>query len=406
MVAQAVDGFVEGLVERSGSELDELLRATELERRSVETKMALIVAVVEQKQQFLVDGHRSMNAYLKAQTNCSGATARRIRRRGKLLNEHVAVGLAMAAGRVSVDNLDLLAKATLHPRVGERVAEFVPVLAGHAEQFPVRHFSVLVDRVIANADTDGVAPDDPDEGDATVAADGVFVRANGGSGLQAAEMKKVFDLGVAAEFARDVEARRTEHGDQADQQPLPRTAKQRRFAALYSIFVAWATVPVDGQRPEPLVNIVFSAGRAQHALAVHGFSDVAVFDTSGPRTCSVPAARRRRVFPSLSTMRCVRCSPVTSVVSWSTVLVSWLISAPAADCSPSPLVTLPNSSHSAAPIRAVTFRPKSAMLTMCSDTPTADAPTSTTPLPSVAATTVTRNVPGCAVDGPRTGAPT
>jgi len=282
MRAQSVGRFVDGLVEMTGSELDELLRETELERRAAETKLAMIAAVVEQKQQFLVDGHRSMNAYLKAQLNCSGATANRIRRRGKLLNEHPAAGPAIAAGRVSVDNLDLLAKATSHPRVAGRVAEFVPVLVDHAEQFPVRDFSVLVDRVIANADADGAELDRSDDGDAMVAAgaDGVYIQAHGGSGLQAAEMKKVFDLAVEAEFAHDVDARRAEHGDQADQHPLPRTAKQRRFAAVHSIFMAWATVPADGQRPEPLVDILFSAGRAQHELAAHGLIGSDGFESS------------------------------------------------------------------------------------------------------------------------------
>lgn len=279
MVAQIPGGFVEGLVESTGSALDELLRATELERRAAETKLAMIAAVVEQKQQFLVDGHRSMSAYLKAHLNCSGATAHRIRRRGRLLNEHSAAACAMVAGRVSVDNVDLLAKATSHPRVAGRVADFVAVLVDHAEQFPVRDFSVLVDRVIANADIDGAAPDHTDDGDALVAvdSDGLFIHACGGSGLQAAEMKGVFDLAVQAEFARDVEVRRAEHGEQADQHPLPRTTKQRRFAAMHSIFMAWATVPADGQRPEPLVDILFSAGHARHALAAHGLTDPDVF---------------------------------------------------------------------------------------------------------------------------------
>ena len=265
-------GFIDELVAMPSAALDELLRATELERRDVEQRMALIAAVVEQKSQFLVDGHRSMSAYLKAQINCSGTTASRLRRRGRLLNEHPLTHDAVAGGRVSIDNVDLLASAATHPRVADRVGEFLPTLVGHAEHFPVRDFSVLVDRVLANADCDGATPDDALRSDATVAAgpDGVYVKVVGGTGLQAAEMKAIFEHACEVEFERDVEARRAEHGDTAGEHPLPRTASQRRFAAQYSIHMAWASTPPEAHRPEPIVNILYTAGRAGRSLGDHG----------------------------------------------------------------------------------------------------------------------------------------
>jgi len=267
--------FIDELVAMPSAALDELLRTTELERRDVEQRMALIAAVVEQKSQFLVDGHRSMAAYLKAQINCSGATANRIRRRGRLLNEHPIACDAVAEGRVSIDNVDLLASAVTHARVAARVGEFVPTLVDHAEHFPVRDFSVLVDRVVANADCDGATPDDPLRSDATVAAgpDGVYVKVIGGTGLQAAEMQAIFELACNVEFERDVEARRAEHGVTAGEHPLPRTARQRRFAAQYAIHMAWASTSPEAQRPEPIVNILYTAGSAGRSLVDHGLVD-------------------------------------------------------------------------------------------------------------------------------------
>jgi len=298
--------FVEELVGLSTSELDELLRATELERRAAESKLALVAAVVEQKQQFLTDGHRSMNGYLKAHINCSAAEANRIRRRGRLLDQLTSALGAVDAGRISMGNLDLLARAHAHPRVGARVDEFVPTLVEHAEHFPVQDFGVLVDRVIANADQDGAEPDHGDHCDATVAAgaDGVYVHVVGGTGLQAAEMKKVFDLAVEAEFDRDVEARRLEHGDQADQHPLPRCAGQRRFAAMHAIHMAWVTVPADGQRPEPMVNILYTAGRAARGLTNHGLTNSDVFE----------ADDKGLVAESAGELLSVRCETSTGVV--------------------------------------------------------------------------------------------
>ena len=279
-----MDGeFIDELVAMPSAELDELLRATELERRDVEHRMALIASVVEQKSQFLVDGHRSMTAYLKAQINCSGATANRLRRRGRLFNEHPSAHAAVADGLISIDNVDLLAGAATHRRVADRVADFVPALVDHAEHFPVREFSVLVDRVVANADCDGAAPDDPLHADATVAAgpDGVYVQVIGGTGLQAAEMKAIFERACEVEFERDVESRRREFGDAASEHPLPRTASQRRFAAQYAIHLAWASTPPDAQRPEPIVNILYTSGRAGRSLADHGLvSDADVFESA------------------------------------------------------------------------------------------------------------------------------
>lgn len=277
------EGFVDDLVATPPAQLDEMLRSVELERRDAEARLALIAAVVEQRQQFLSDGHRSMSTYLKAHLNCSGAEANRIRRRGKLLDEHSCARRAVGAGHLAMSNVDLLAKAVAHPRMAERVRGFVPVLVEHGEHFPVKEYQVLVNRVISNADPDGADPSDDHAACATVAAGpgGVHIRVAGGTALQAAEMKAIFDLAVQNEFDADVAARRVEHGDAADRHPLPRTAGQRRFAAQYAIHMAYVTVPADGQRPEPIVDILFSAGQAGRALRDHALTtDDDVFDGS------------------------------------------------------------------------------------------------------------------------------
>ena len=147
--------FVDELVGLPAAALDDVLRAAELERRDAEAKLAMIAAVVEQRQQFLTDGHRSMSGYLKAHLNCSGVEANRIRRLGKLVDEHPAAADALASGRVSMSNADLLARANAHRRVGRQVGEFVPALLEHAEHFPPQDFGVIVNRVVSNADQDG-----------------------------------------------------------------------------------------------------------------------------------------------------------------------------------------------------------------------------------------------------------
>lgn len=80
--------------------------------------------------------------------------------------------------------------------------------------------------------------------------------ATGGHPLVAARLTAVFQGFVEAEFRTDVEARAAEHGDDADQHPLPRTAGQRRFDALVAIFDAAACSPEGAAAPIPTVDIV------------------------------------------------------------------------------------------------------------------------------------------------------
>ncbi len=315
--------YIEELVELPASMLDDVLGATELERRRIEARLASITAVAEQKAQFLADGHRSMSGYLKAHLNCSGVEANRLRRLAKLVDERPEAGDALEAGYVSVSNIDLIARAWSAPRGHDQIAACLPLLLAHAEQFSTKDFAVLVDRTIANADPDGTEPNDDHGANATVVAgpDGLHASITGGTGLQAAEMKAVFDLAVEAEFMNDVAARRAEFGDHADQHPLPRTAAQRRFAAEYAIHMAYVSTPADAQRPEPLVNIVFTAGYAAETMADHGLvPDADVFgpEVMGDRdaepthaTCTSAGNERAVEDPADLTAR--RCETSTGV---------------------------------------------------------------------------------------------
>lgn len=264
--------LIESLVELPASMLDDELRAAERERRAIESRLAAITAVAEQRMQFMADGHRSMSGYLKAHLNCSGVEANRLRRLAKLLNEHPGAGAAFGSGCISTSNMDLVARAWSTDRGHDEIAACVPLLLEHAERFSTKDFRVIVDRVVTNADVDGNDPGDDHDANASVNADHEGLRASitGGTTQEAAEIKAVFDLAVEAEFMVDVAARRDEFGDAADQHPLPRTGAQRRFAAEHAIHMAYVSTPAGTQRPEPLVNILFSADAANDALVAHG----------------------------------------------------------------------------------------------------------------------------------------
>ncbi|WP_395161077.1 DUF222 domain-containing protein [Ilumatobacter sp.] len=227
---------------------------------------------------FRVGGHRSIRTYLKGTLNCSGAQANRIRRRADLVNHHEAVGDALLSGQIGIDQIDRLSTAASHPRAGDQFADFVPILLEQAEQLEYSQFDKVIDRFIDRADPDGAFDTQKfheDHRTASVRDDSgvVTVHASGGCTQAAAEMAKIFELAVQAEFECDCAARRADHGDDALNHPLPRTIVQRKFDALHQIFLAWATVPADGTTPDPLVNILFDHVSAGHAMFAHGLVD-------------------------------------------------------------------------------------------------------------------------------------
>lgn len=274
MFAQQIDDFV-GM---TPNELDAAVRELELERRRLDADMAAALAVVEQRKDHLRDRHRSLNAYAKATMNVSGSDAYWLRQRSRMMNAHPVIGERLRTGRIGVAQVDLLASAFSHPRAGYAFAGFVEQLLDHAEFLSHADLKIVVKSFIVRADTDGAFDEQryrENEANATVSIvdDGIFVSATGGSPLEAEAMLTIFKRAVQDEFERDCETRRADYGDAAAEHPLPRTSKQRRFAALHAIFLAYATAPADGVAPEPVVNLVFSAALAGEALHQHGLVD-------------------------------------------------------------------------------------------------------------------------------------
>ncbi len=226
----------------------------------------------------LVDGPRSMKAFLKGTLNCSGTIANKLRRRAELVNHHSTAGDLLLAGRIGVEQVDLLAKAHAHRIAGDRFAEFAPQLLDHAEHLEHDDFATVIDHFINMADPDGSFDaqrfQETERAASVTETNGAIeVHASGGSPLAAAEMVAVFDHAVQNEFLKDCATRRSVYGDQAYDHPLPRTVQQRKFDALHTIFIDSVAAPADGKRPEPLVNVVIDHVTAGHVLHDHNLVD-------------------------------------------------------------------------------------------------------------------------------------
>jgi len=280
---------IEQLLELSPVELDARLRELFERQRQTEADMATAVAVIDQRKDYLADGHRSTHAYVKATLNCDGGQASRVVRQARTVNEHPAVGDALAATHIGTAQADRLARAAQHRRAGHRFGEFSAQLIEHAEHLKYADFDTVATRFEMLADIDGAFGDDEfhfGERSASVVGvgAGVHVVGHGGSPLQAAEMFAVFRQAEQDEFRKDSAARRAAHGDDALGHPLARTAQQRKFDAMHSIFMAYVTKPADGIRPEPLVDIVIDPITAGEVLHDHGLTDTDDVFTTAPET--------------------------------------------------------------------------------------------------------------------------
>jgi Domain of unknown function (DUF222) len=269
------DELLSELMELSDDALDARIRATELERRRLDAEMTAAIAVADHRGLPAVDDHRSINAYLRATINCSRGEASRLRSLARAVDQVDGLGEHWMAGRFGASQAARLAAVYGNRRVRDRLPEFAPLLIDHAERLSYAEFDVCVDRFIAQADTDG-AHDSRDDAiehrDAHVSevAGMVDITAHGGDGVSTAELIAIFERFVEAEFQADLRARHDEFGGDADQHPLPRTAGQRRFDALTTIFHTAAGATGVGSVADPLVNIVIDASSWSELLAATG----------------------------------------------------------------------------------------------------------------------------------------
>lgn len=268
---------IEELVGLTDDDLDARIRANEMERRRLDAELAAAVAVAERRQLHALDGHRSIAAYLRATLNYSTSEASRVRTLARAVDHVNGLGDAWSSGRFGRPQALQLAKLHANRRVRDHLALFVPLLLANAEELPHRDFVECVDRFVTSADADGAHVDRDEQiehRDAVVTEVGgsLAIRAHGGDPLQTAEVIEIFSRFEQAEFRADLAARRAEHGDAADAQPLPRTARQRRHDALVAIFRAASTAEGVGSAADPLVNIVIDSRSWSRLLAASGLA--------------------------------------------------------------------------------------------------------------------------------------
>lgn len=280
-LADLVDGFVAGLRGRlpalveaaDGRVLAAALGDLARLGRAVEAAVVAMADVVDRRERYTADGHRSVRAWLTASVRAPRLEALRQVETVRLLRECPRVGELLAAGRIGVAQVRLLARAHAHPRAGRFVVPVIDRLVGWAafDEFEVfeaklREFVRLVDADGANQSAEAAHRARfvrlATVGDRTYLS-GAFANA------QAAVIAAVLDAFSGAEYQADRDDARARCGDGSSEAQLARTPRQRRADALVALCEAAATAPVDGASGgvAVCVDVVIDAATFQRQLA-------------------------------------------------------------------------------------------------------------------------------------------
>ena len=262
---RTIAGLADELVAASDSELDVRIRVLELMRRRLDAELALTVAVAEQRQTFLADGHRGMPGYLRATCNWSNPEIAARRRLGSAADAVPGLADALHAGHIGVAQAAAIARVHRNPRVRDRLIEFAPTLLELAERHSFDDFMIALQRFEMLADADGAHAHRDEQLDrrnvhVTTVGGELHLDATGGDPLVNDELEAIFRRFCEHEFRKDAAVRRDEHGDDAAGKPLARTHTQRSYDAFVEL-MRRANTSLDSvadapRAPDPLVNVV------------------------------------------------------------------------------------------------------------------------------------------------------
>ena len=267
---------LESAVSLSDAELDEAVRASELALREQQARHAALIAVAESRGLHRVDGHHTMSGYLRATVNASPGEVAKLRTLADVCGRVPELGEALAAGRVGRSQIEQIARIHTNPRTRDHLPAVADIYLERAELTSHADLRREIDQFLQFADEDGAFADVASQVEhrtATVSNAGgsLSLRADGGEPIGAARIAAIFEHFAEHELTVDLAARTAEYGDDANGQPLRRTASQRRFDALMRIFETAAAPRLDGTTAvETVVDIVIDQRSLDDAFTRHG----------------------------------------------------------------------------------------------------------------------------------------
>jgi hypothetical protein len=243
----------------SQAEAAEMVRALLSGVAQLDAQVVRAVAAAREQAVWRDGGFRSLREWLKHVGRLSGSEAWGYATVAMTAHLVPAATEAHRRGELGCAQARLIAAVAANPRVADALPEGHKLLVEDAGSFDMEDFTLLARRFVEVADPDGAGGDRAKHG-RNARMDHEFAggwRLTAGcADLDGAELHEIFTRFIEAETLTDWAHAREACGEAAAAADLPRTAAQRRFDALASIFRAAAGSPPEGVDPDPVVCVV------------------------------------------------------------------------------------------------------------------------------------------------------
>ena len=245
------------------------IKALEEANRKLVAAQAEMFQVIEQRGLHRTDGHFSPKVMVRHVAKLSGAEAATRANIAAAMRDLPHVAGRFRRGRIGVPQMQVIAKIYANRRVRPFMVDAQDWFIERAEVDDFPDFEASVRMWEHLLDDDGPEPRATKNRDARItenAGDLSWTIQGGfGSGM-GASINDIFRHYLHAETLADWEVARSEFGDAAVVDDLPRTVQQRRADALWQVFQDAATNPNGGVPVDFVHNVVWSADAYQEML--------------------------------------------------------------------------------------------------------------------------------------------
>ena len=234
--------FAAGVEPSDSPEAIGLIRELETLGRRLDAVKVELVDAIDRTGVFRVDGHHSAKTMVRHVARLSGPEAAARAKTAKALRDLPQTRTAYRCGDVGSCQVRRLARAHSNRRVRDRLAQSEGRLLGFAMAESYRFFDTVMTDWVRLADEDGTCDTNQRNHEnrdvrLTQNFDQSWELIAGCGSLSCAELHTILQHLVDAEFRTDWEKARIEHGDATTKAHLDRTDAQRRFDALFAIFL-------------------------------------------------------------------------------------------------------------------------------------------------------------------------
>ncbi len=245
----------------AGVATDDVLARIEVERRRLDALAAQVIAHGVATERWTEDGHRSVQQWVSAVTNCSPPAASQHVRRSRIIGELKRVADAWVDGDVGTGQVDELARLLRNPRAAHHLAGSEELLLEQARTMRFADFTVVTERWLAYADPDGHLKRHDDarkQRSAGTSFVGPSFRFNAaGDTATGVELRAIYEQFTTGEFLADWDHATALYGPKISKNQLARTHQQRCYDALMTIFRTAAAAGAVNVKPfTPDVGIV------------------------------------------------------------------------------------------------------------------------------------------------------